>query len=440
MYYEKSENIFNNFLADINVNKDKQDSLDTKYNAITNEFNKGLGYIPVNPSYSIKLPNKRWESSSYKVGSFGRGTEVNTSSDLDMIYIIPLVKKSQFSSPKNLLESIRDIVQNKYPNTIVKMNRCVVQAQFKDVNIDIQPVFMKNDDEFEYPDTYSKETDWKITKPFLEQVKANDLKNSTQGNFIDLCKMTRIWKNESNINMSGLLIDTLVANFFDACNSSYQKYDYYVMVRDFFEFISIIPEATHHKALGSNQQVKVRDRYQNKAKKCYENLNEAINTQEWKNIEKELGVIYGRIFCKRIGNLNLSFIGSARNTEEFIEDMYMIDIKYNIHITGIGKRAGYSRNLDLRSFQYPLPSGVKLYFEVQLDKKIKRGEVEIFWKVLNRGDEAIKKDCIRGDIIQSNEIMHKETTMFNGNHLVECYILRNNIVIAKDKIDINIRV
>jgi hypothetical protein len=56
-------------------------------------------------------------------------------------------------------------------------------------------------------------------------------------------------------------------------------------------------------------------------------------------------------------------------------------------------------------------------------------------EVLNIGDEAKRRNCIRGQIIDNNGRRERvESTCFTGDHLVECYVIRNNIVVAKESI------
>ena len=59
------------------------------------------------------------------------------------------------------------------------------------------------------------------------------------------------------------------------------------------------------------------------------------------------------------------------------------------------------------------------------------GQCDIYWKVLNRGLYAQRRDMIRGQI--SSDKGHRnlsETTNFNGDHFVECYIIQSGVVIA----------
>ena len=49
-----------------------------------------------------------------------------------------------------------------------------------------------------------------------------------------------------------------------------------------------------------------------------------------------------------------------------------------------------------------------------------------------------KRNCIRGKILKSNNNFIKERTDFNGSHYVECYLIKNEVCVAKAHIDVPI--
>lgn len=64
---------------------------------------------------------------------------------------------------------------------------------------------------------------------------------------------------------------------------------------------------------------------------------------------------------------------------------------------------------------------------------------EIYWKVLNRGLEAERRNCVRGQIDLDRGSMEKtEETSFRGDHVVECYCVKDGVVVAKDRIHVPI--
>ena len=61
----------------------------------------------------------------------------------------------------------------------------------------------------------------------------------------------------------------------------------------------------------------------------------------------------------------------------------------------------------------------------------------VYWKVRNGGIEASKAQQLRGEISKDQGFKHKaETTLYAGNHYVECYIVKNNAVVARDRQDV----
>ena len=61
----------------------------------------------------------------------------------------------------------------------------------------------------------------------------------------------------------------------------------------------------------------------------------------------------------------------------------------------------------------------------------------IFWKVKNVGPEAERLNEVRGQI-KAGEKSIIEHTKFFGNHYIECYIVKNEICVARKKTQIPI--
>ena len=115
--------------------------------------------------------------------------------------------------------------------------------------------------------------------------------------------------------------------------------------------------------------------------------------------------------------------------------LFRSDLEIECDIKQNGFREGTLSYYLLRKF--PLLPGKKLHFYIKSNSVPFPYEVK--WKVTNRGEEAIRKDCIRGQIVadSGNEII-VESTNFRGEHFVECYIIKDGIVVAKDSIDVPI--
>jgi len=421
--------MFTDFLTNLAI--DNSASITSKYEEITSALNKKF------------RDTESKTANSLQVGSYGRWTGIKGISDLDMLYIMPSSKWNDYKNGKQskLLDDTKDAIQARYPKTTVKKDRLVVQVIYNGFMVEVQPVFEQDDGSFKYPDTYNGGC-WKITKP-REEIKAmKEFVDQKNKNLRKLCKMTRAWKNKCGVGMGGLLVDTLAYNFLksnsDYDNRSTAYYDW--LCRDFFKYLSEEPNKDYYLALGSNQRVNVKSKFQRKAKEAYENSLTAIAAGETSSANKKWKKIFGRPFPVSAVQESKSSAYSFRNTEQFIEDLYTVDIRFNVRleceVSQNGFREALLRNMLARKLK--LQSKKKLnFFIADIDVP---GEFIIKWKVLNRGAVAEQRDCIRGDIVIDKGFRKKdEKTDFNGEHIVECFVIQNDVVVARDRIDVPIQ-
>jgi hypothetical protein len=162
-----------------------------------------------------------------------------------------------------------------------------------------------------------------------------------------------------------------------------------------------------------------------------ENVNEAVN--KW---EKIFGDNFGEI-QESISIFSASSrIDSQEYQEEFIDDFYTVDLdnSWKLVISVIPQQSiGGFRPLYYRTKE-------SLNFYVDRDKSLLPKDVAFKWKVKNSGIEAKSSKDLRGNI--ENDLggdgVKEEITKYKGKHYVECYALKENIVIATDSIYVNI--
>lgn len=374
------------------------------------------------------------------VGSYGRHTAIRNVSDLDMLYILPSEIRSEYNDengPRRILDRVKLAIQRHYSATEIRVDQCVVRVQFtsKEFKFEVQPVFENDDKTFDYPDTESE--NWKVTKPRAEIQATRECNARTTNRMRHLARMTRAWRNTNGVNMGGLLIDTLVHRFFSATDSydSAPYASYGLMVRDFFEYLSEEPDQSHYAALGSGQRVKVKSPFQAKAKKAYDFSVDAIEQEGKARAAKEWRKIFGTSAPLESSNKQASF----DDNEEFVEDLFRVDIRHSLTIDCLVTQNGF-RTEWLREM---LNRRALLLPNKTLDFSIKSCDAtypyEVRWKVLNRGSEAERRNEIRGQIIESRYLnKHKEQTRFPGRHIVECYIIKDGVVVARDQIRVPI--
>lgn len=424
---------FKAFISNIKISNDKANTISYRYGRITKVLNE-------------KYRNTESKTANnLQVGSYGRYTGIKGISDLDMLYIMPPSKWGDYNKAggqTKLLQDTKDTISKTYSSSVIKVDRCVVTVNYTDSHIDVQPVFEIEGRDYKYPDTYGNGC-WKTTKPRKEMDAMVEFSANKNQNLRRLCKMSRSWKNKHGVCIGGLLIDTLAYNFLKSTTyydeRSFAYYD--EMCRDFFKYLYDQPKSqTEYGALGSKQRVKVRKSFKRKAKKAYDLAEEAIAATSDKTKHNKWRDIFGNDFPKYESEENEARLvnSSYRNTEEFIESSYPVDIRYDLKIDCEVKQNGYRDGL-LREF---LLNKIRLMPNKSLRFYIEKLEVpapyEVKWKVTNRGEQAIKRGCIRGQIINLNSHEKTETTSFKGSHFVECYIIKDNILVARDIIDVPI--
>ncbi len=153
-----------------------------------------------------------------------------------------------------------------------------------------------------------------------------------------------------------------------------------------------------------------------------------------------LGLKFPKIKSLETKNYSsLSYNENYNNThsEQFIEQLATVDIRYNLDINCLVIQNGW-RPFWLRNFKGYLSHNKQLEFKIQ--KTSCPPPYDIWWKVRNVGNEAIKRNMVRGNILKSNLKTQNEHTNFEGNHYVECYLIKNGICVARDKINVPIGV
>ena len=217
------------------------------------------------------------------VGSYGRGTEIWTS-DIDILVQLPDKVYEKFDNysdngQSDLLQEVKKVLQKTYTSSHLRGDGQVVCIGFADdISFEIVPAFIRNDGSYTYPDTNDGGS-WKVTDPKSEIEAVNKQNVDTNKNLKRLCRMMRAWKEKCNVNMSGILIDTLSYQFikdWEYRNKSYSYYDY--MSRDFFAYLKDIDESQEYwLAPGSHRRVWKNGEFQFKADKAYNNALEAID-------------------------------------------------------------------------------------------------------------------------------------------------------------------
>lgn len=365
-----------------------------------------------------------------------------------MLYIMPAGKWDTYKNdPYKLLRHTADAIQDRYKSTTVYVDTLVVVCEYQNFKIEVQPVF-EDADGFWYPYTKGQGC-YRLTKPRPELDTTKKVDADKSGNLRRLARMARAWKNKHGVGMGGLLIDTLAHNFLVG-RDTYDKTAFAScgqMMRDFLSFLADQPKQDRYGALGSGQHVKVHKPFQSKAKKGLELADKALEAGEDAKANNRWRKLFGRAYpladateVRKSQITEASY--TADNTEEFIEDKFPVDIRYSMRLECEVKQSGF-RTVLLRAMRGVGMKRINVYKSKQLKFYIASENIKgiyiVYWKVLNRGPEAIRRNMIRGQIVpDSGNKVKKETSDFRGEHVVECHAIQNGVVVAKDRIHVPI--
>lgn len=411
---------FNEFISNLQI--DNFDDINTSLEGIAKKLNQKYYDNSTTDNYLM-------------VGSMGRNTSIKGESDIDVIYELPDEVFERFddyesNGQSQLLNEIRDVLKEKYPSTDIKGDGQVVVISFTKYKIELVPGFKQDNNSYKYPDTHDSGS-WKITKPILEIEEANNMINNTS-TYRDICQMIREWKANNGVTICGLLIDILIKDFLDN-NYEYKwkpKSDYYELLKSVFKYLSDQDEDRKQwNAMGSNQIIENKNfNFIKKGKKAY---NKLPNSTDESSTLREL---FGSRFP--ISEQSANEYGYS-NDEQFIEEIFPVYIMYSLKIDCEITQNGFRTGL--------LSEFIKKKFMIKQNRKLKFMIVEnnipkpydIYWKVRNVGYEAIRRNCIRGQIKKGIDYLN-ESTNFYGPHYVECYIIKDGICVARDKISVSI--
>lgn len=378
------------------------------------------------------------------VGSVGRHTATNKVSDFDVLFILPWNIYHRFdhhsdNGQSDFLQEVKECIKERYPRTQIRADGQVIDVTFSNGLIEVVPGFENKDGSFQYADT-NDGGKWRTTNPRPEKQKCTDDTAATHGTFRDCARMIRVWKNHSGFVFSGLLIDTLIDRFYvDNTefleNNSYSNYP--LVLKKIFEFLSEQNENQQYwHALGSNQQISNHgsNKFIREARKVLDKLNE-IDFDNESEVLKCFSEIFGYQF-KQYVDKSLLY-----SSEDFAEKFFSaIDIKGKFDIECIVSQAGFRDHhigYYLSSKLGAIFKNKSLLFKVinlELPANIDQSNLKYYWKVRNFGVEAQRQEQLRGKIFKGRSIRREHTKYKSMRHYVECYVVDNDVVIARSKL------
>ena len=183
-------------------------TVSTRYHNITKAINREFWNSISDTAHSLY------------VGSYGRGTAVDTS-DIDILVELPKAEYDRYdyyrgNGQSRLLQAVKEAIQTTYSQTEIRADGQVVKVLFSDgIKFEVLPAFVSTDwygnTTYSYPDS-NMGGNWKSTNPKAEQSAMKDKNTSSSGLLFDTCKHMRYVRDEyySSYHLSGIVIDSFV--------------------------------------------------------------------------------------------------------------------------------------------------------------------------------------------------------------------------------------
>jgi hypothetical protein len=285
---------FAGFCGALQIGKEKRESIANRTGRLVGQLNRDLRNLDSRTYYR------------FYAGSYARSTAIPSVSDVDLIYELPAALYARFdghawNGQSALLGHVRDSIQNTYPNSAVIGDGQVVVIKFTDgIRFEILPAFTNTANTYTFPDSNGGGS-WRECKPKQEMDAFAQRNAACNFNLIPLCRMVRAWRDWNNVDMSGMLIDTLAYQFIAAWHHRDKSYSYFdYLTRDFFNYLAGLSlTQTHWLAPGSGSFVRLGGAFQYKARSAELRAGEAIAYQlagqNW-SARQKYREIYGTSF------------------------------------------------------------------------------------------------------------------------------------------------
>lgn len=391
------------------------------------------------------------EQGSVAMGTVNQNDENDYDIDVAIVFDKDNIPEGNISVKNIIVDALKRKCTKLKKDPEFKTN-CVriIYSEGYHIDFAIYRRFKNDSDEYEYEHCGSE---WRsrdpraITNWFLEKNKDNNYNLREIVRIIKMFSKSRTWwKMPGGLIQSVLVEEQIQEN--DRLDVAFYNTIDAIKTRLFFRKNVYNPVDSSNLILKQKDRTEINNLY-NRLSTHIENLSILFDDECSKNDALEAwGEFFNHSYWNNLlSESDQSILKSASasydydETEEFIEQLFPVDIntrynlKINCKVTQDGWRTDLLRNL--------LRKGMFLRRKKDLCFYIEENTVpqpyQVYWKIRNCGDLAKQRNCIRGQILKDEGKEQRiEKTSFRGAHYVECYIVKNKVCVARDRIDVPI--
>ncbi len=395
-------------------------------------------------------------STKLLIGSYGKQTNIRPPRDIDLLFRMPESEFARFdglsgNKQSQLLQEVREVLKDKFSTTEeIKAFGKVIVVNFSEGThtVELLPAWQMRSGSYRIPDTENGGS-WDVWNPVAE-LSNIDASSAETKHTRSLIKMLKCWVRFCSVPMKSFVVEILVVDYLKQKFNNQVSVSYPQLVLSFFEFL----KAKKNSAIfspASGTSINIGEEWFSRAESACSRAEKSVAFEadgKLRDASLEWQKIFGtdfpvaedksvsESFNAKIADLTRAY-PSAK--EEDITTTYRIPVNiipgYRIdidaEITQNGFRKGWLS--DFLTKRFPLLKGKKLKFSI---KKINvPPPYRIMWKVRNFGEEAKSAGGLRGEITPDAGYGSKdESTLYHGEHYVECYAIKNGTCVGVGRI------
>jgi hypothetical protein len=436
----KLVNYFKHFLGDqVNLNPSRIDTLDSRVETITG-FLKG--HAELGPLVQDVIPQ----------GSYAQKTIIRPrpERDFDADVLLHLDEQTDWEPCEyiaNLYSAFRSSAT--YSPMVDRKTRCLTVQYANDFHVDVVPYLERVGGHYI---ANRHENRFEVTNPEGFNEWLDDQNRTASGHLVEVIRLLKYIRDfKGTFSVKSVILTTLLGGRVNAMQlRNDEKYygdlptAFFHIVRDLDAYLqqtatmpmltdpSCASESFNHRwdqDAYANFRNKING-YARKISDAYHEEDKDASVALWQEV---LGSGFKQPPATAL-QLSKSST-TARDTEEFLERDHGIPFAhttYRLRIKGrLVKKHGF-RDYQLSKRGNRVKKGRTIVFTVATCDVPK--PFDIYWKVKNRGEEAERRDQLRGQIVRDQGGQEKrEPTAFRGSHYVECYIVKNGACVAYDR-------
>ncbi|MGW4131968.1 SMODS domain-containing nucleotidyltransferase [Amycolatopsis japonica] len=393
------------------------------------------------------------KSGVFLQGSYANGTAVKPRSggeyDVDIVACVGLPGQSPNAALNKMAEQLRK--NGLYADRVTPKERCI-RLQYADeglvkFHVDVVPARFTEPNYYEAP---KRGEEWKATTP-LEFTQWCDSRGQ---HFKDLVRILKRWRDEQQdvrAAVKSILLQVLVANCMS--NSTDQAQLVVDTFRGIHEFLmqpgvpAVYNPTLSSENLASRWTVHECNRFRAQIAKASESAERAFKEEDpvksqllWKELFK---TAYPDVPAReRPEVLEKKMAAVARGRVERPQDKGWVE--HLAHGSQIGISAdifdnhrNYVISRRVESDSAVLQPGWYVQFRANVSYV---GRSEVWWRVVNTGEQAKMKGGFRGDFFKSDDresnknegpLVNWELLQYSGRHWIEAFLVRGGVIVAR---------